>query len=242
MKEIDKLRKEINDIDKKLIILLNSRANIAYKIGKAKNRIKNNNIFRPERQAQIIKKLSNVKGNKLSLNEIFFLWKSIFYLQTRIQGKQNYVMPIFLKNKYIEEIKNFFGYDLKIKFKSSIKESIDAIKNKENRLLFLKYPSTGNYSNWWMLRELEGIYVIASLPLILKSRKKPLLLILSNNKPILEGENQYLYISNDIFLKKELKLLDKRKGRYLYISKNLVIDKKLKFLGAYPSNLSSKKP
>ena len=54
MSEIDKLRKEIDKLDLELLKAINKRSKIAIKIGKAKNSI---NLFRPNRQAEIFKKI-----------------------------------------------------------------------------------------------------------------------------------------------------------------------------------------
>ena len=54
MGQINKLRKQIDKIDIQILDLLKKRSKIAASIGKEK---KSNNLFRPERQASILKKI-----------------------------------------------------------------------------------------------------------------------------------------------------------------------------------------
>ena len=76
MSEIDKLRKEIDKLDLELLKAINKRSRIAIKIGKTKNSI---NLFRPNRQAEILKKIFSSKSNMLSTNIIFSFWRSLFF-------------------------------------------------------------------------------------------------------------------------------------------------------------------
>ena len=79
MNELKKLRKQINNIDDMLLKLLNSRSELAVKIGKAKKKEdKDIHLFRPERQAAIIKRLIK-KKTKMSEIDIFSMWKTIFF-------------------------------------------------------------------------------------------------------------------------------------------------------------------
>jgi len=58
MKNLDKFRKEIDLIDDKILSLLQKRSKLALNIGKIKNHNSNNpNLFRPERQFKILKRL-----------------------------------------------------------------------------------------------------------------------------------------------------------------------------------------
>jgi len=58
-KKLDKLRKNIDDIDKKLLELISNRGLLAKEIGLLKD---DGVIYKPEREAQVITKL--IKENK----------------------------------------------------------------------------------------------------------------------------------------------------------------------------------
>ena len=89
MNELKKLRKQINSIDDMLLKLLNSRAKLAIKIGNVKKNTDNDtHLFRPERQAAIIKRLIN-KKTKISETDIFCIWRTIFFLQTKLKNKED---------------------------------------------------------------------------------------------------------------------------------------------------------
>ena len=62
MEQLESLREKIDKIDAKILELLNKRSVIAKSIGKEK---KSDNLFRPERQAFILKKLFNIKNNQI---------------------------------------------------------------------------------------------------------------------------------------------------------------------------------
>ena len=74
MNEINRLRKKIDKIDLQILNLLNKRSKIAENIGKEK---RSKNLFRPERQANILKNLlksdneiNNFKMQQLSTKNL----------------------------------------------------------------------------------------------------------------------------------------------------------------------------
>ena len=83
MSQIDKLRKQIDKIDFQILDLLKKRSKIAENIGKEK---KSNNLFRPERQANILRNILKKNGNNLNPSYILSFWRSIFLSQIDVQG------------------------------------------------------------------------------------------------------------------------------------------------------------
>ena len=76
MNQIDKLRKQIDKIDFQILDLLKKRSKIAENIGKEK---KSNNLFRPERQASILRNILKKNGNNLNpFIYLIFLEKYFF--------------------------------------------------------------------------------------------------------------------------------------------------------------------
>ena len=70
-KEIEKIRDNIDDIDQKIIKLIEKRVAQAIKISKVKQRLdKNKNFYNPEREAQLLKKIFNSYEGKLQKMEL----------------------------------------------------------------------------------------------------------------------------------------------------------------------------
>ena len=73
MDQINRLRKKIDKIDLQILNLLNKRSKIAKNIGKEK---KSKNLFRPERQANILKNLLN-HNNDLKPSSVLAFWSNL---------------------------------------------------------------------------------------------------------------------------------------------------------------------
>ena len=70
-KEIEKIRDNIDDIDQKIIKLIEKRVIQAIKISKVKQKLdKNKNFYNPEREAQLLKKSLTHMKEKLQKMEL----------------------------------------------------------------------------------------------------------------------------------------------------------------------------
>ena len=76
MEKLLELRRNINQVDKRLIVLLNERARLASQVARLKqgNKIK---IFSPEREAAIIRKIKELKPNFLKNKDIEIIFREI---------------------------------------------------------------------------------------------------------------------------------------------------------------------
>ena len=63
---LKKFRQQIDLIDKKILKLLSERAAIAKDVAEYKKKSNNTNIFRPDRESQIIKNLRSLNNGPLS--------------------------------------------------------------------------------------------------------------------------------------------------------------------------------
>ena len=83
MENIDELRKEIDVIDKKLVILINERATISKLIGdlKIKNEIA---VIQEEREKSVYEKVENL-SKIISKEDIRKIWKVIIEVSKKIQ-------------------------------------------------------------------------------------------------------------------------------------------------------------
>ena len=83
-KELEDLRRRIDEIDLKIIELLNERGEIALKISNIKNRL-NLNVNQPQREIEIIERLKT-KSKLIKTESIEAIWKEIFSVSKSIQG------------------------------------------------------------------------------------------------------------------------------------------------------------
>ena len=163
--------------------------------------------------------------------------KQFFFLQTKIQGKIEYISVNSLTDIEKEQAFNFFGNEIGLKEVASLDKGFALVEKKSNRLLLLQYPTKKIDTQWTHLLQKKKLFVISSIPLILSKNKNPTLLVVSKNKPVLEGDNIYLYLSDKLIKKKGVKLLYKKQQRYVYQSDLELSPKEFKILGAYPSNI-----
>ena len=73
--ELDDIRKQINEIDDKIIDLLNKRANIVIKIGNLKKSL-NLEISQPKREEEIKERIKK----KATIFYAAWLWRFVFFL------------------------------------------------------------------------------------------------------------------------------------------------------------------
>jgi len=83
MEDIDKLRRKIDTIDKKLVILINERAAISKLIGdlKNKNRIA---VIQEGREKLVYEKVEN-QSERINKEDIRKIWKEIIEVCRKIQ-------------------------------------------------------------------------------------------------------------------------------------------------------------
>ena len=86
---------------------------------------------------------------------------------------------------------------------------------------------------WWTDVKVNSLFVIASVPIILVKNQKPKLVILSQNKPVLKNNNNFLYLANSHVKQKKIKLISKFKKKYLFETKQALSDNNFSLLGAY---------
>ena len=233
MSQIDKLRKQIDKIDLQILDLLKKRSKIAKNIGKEK---KSNNLFRPERQASILRNILKKNGNNLNPLYILSFWRSIFLSQIDIQGGIKLILSNNIANSYIKTIYDYFSHDIEIITMNNTSKALEKVYNGKNILTILPYPSNNKGAKWWTNIQPEKLYAIAALPFFLKKKKSPSLIIVSKYKPVIEKDSYFLYISKYLIKDKNIILETKSSKCYLYRSNNMINNKDLKLLGILPKH------
>ena len=233
MSQIDKLRKQIDKIDFQILDLLKRRSKIAEKIGKEK---KSSNLFRPERQANILRNILKKNGNNLNPLYILSFWRSIFLSQIDVQGGIKLLLSNNIANSYIKTIYDYFSHDIEIITINNTSKALEKVYNGKNILTILPYPSYNKGAQWWTNKRLEKLYGIAALPFFLRKKKSPSLIIVSKYKPIIEKDSYFLYISKYPIKDKDTVLISKSGKYYLYRSNNMINNNDLKLFGILPKH------
>lgn len=73
---LKKLRKEIDQIDKNIIRMLNSRANITLKVAKVKN-LNNASIYSPDRERDVLKKITRINKGPLKDSSLESIYREV---------------------------------------------------------------------------------------------------------------------------------------------------------------------
>ena len=233
MSHIDKLRKQIDKIDFQILDLLKKRSKIAENIGKEK---KSKNLFRPERQASILRNILKKNGNNLNPLHILSFWRSIFLSQIDVQGGIKLILSNNIANSYIKTVYDYFSHDIEIITMNNTSKALEKVYNGKNILTILPYPSNNKGAKWWTNIQLEKLYAIAALPFFLKKKKLPSLIIVSKYKPVIEKDSYFLYISKYLIKDKNIILETKSSKCYLYRSNNMINNKDLKLFGILPKH------
>ena len=233
MSQIDKLRKQIDKIDSQILDLLKKRSKVAENIGKEK---KSNNLFRPERQASILRNILKKNGNNLNPLYILSFWRSIFLSQIDIQGGIKLLLSNNVANSYIKTIYDYFSHDIEIIIMNNTSKALEKVYNGKNILTILPYPSYNKGAKWWTNKRLEKLYAIATLPFFLRKKKSPSLIIVSKYKPLIEKDSYFLYISKYLIKDKNTVLIYKSGKHYLYRSNNMINSNDLKLFGILPKH------
>ena len=233
MSHIDKLRKQIDKIDFQILDLLKKRSKISENIGKEK---KSNNLFRPERQASILRNILKKNGNNLNPLHILSFWRSIFLSQIAVQGGIKLILSNNIANSYIKTVYDYFSHDIEIVTMNNNSKALEKVYNGKNILTILPYPSNNKGAKWWTNIQLEKLYAIAALPFFLKKKKLPSLIIVSKYKPVIEKDSYFLYISKYFIKDKNIILETKSSKCYLYRSNNMIKNKDLKLFGILPKH------
>ncbi len=235
MKNLNKLRSQIDLIDDKLLDLLKKRSKLSLQIGKIKKSENDGiNLFRPERQVQILARLFLKKGKLFTAKDILSIWKEIFSHQTRLQGKLNFLIPDFLTKSEKKILYSSFGDNFYYDTFQQRKKACFWAK-KKHILIILPFPGKLKRNDWWLDDDFKGLYIVASVPFICKKNSLPKLLVISRYKPILEGRYSIVYKTTNKINKLNIKKITNLKSNYLFISNNISKNSKMEMLGAFPN-------
>jgi chorismate mutase/prephenate dehydratase len=127
------LRKEIDAIDNEILSLLNKRMEVVKRVGELKN-TSNAPVYRPEREKEIIKRLTELskkEGGILGINEIEAIFLEIFAISRTLERKERiaFLGPIGTYTHQAAESR--FGANAKYLPLLNIEAVFKAVANKE---------------------------------------------------------------------------------------------------------------
>jgi chorismate mutase / prephenate dehydratase len=86
-KTLDQLRTEIDAVDRQLLAALNKRAQLAGEVGEIK-RIEGSAVYRPEREAQVIRQLQTLNAGPLKDDNISHIWREVMSACRSLEAPQ----------------------------------------------------------------------------------------------------------------------------------------------------------
>ena len=127
-RRLKQIRESIDKIDKKIIDLLNDRAKLAQNIKVEKEKLGDESIFKPEREAQILRKINSLNNGPLSEKHLYIVFREIMSacLSLETQLKVGCLGPEMSYSNLA--LIRYFGSSVKTSFESSIKEIFDAVE------------------------------------------------------------------------------------------------------------------
>jgi chorismate mutase/prephenate dehydratase len=129
MNDLKKIRAVIDKLDKQIIKNLNERGKLAQKIKKAKSLSNNSNIFRPEREAQILRGLEKFNDGPLSNENLRTIFREIISSCLSLEKKLK-ISCLGPEQSYSNiALVKFFGSSVDVKFRDSINSVFDDINH-----------------------------------------------------------------------------------------------------------------
>ena len=126
---LKKFRDNIDAIDKKILKLLNQRADIAKHVAEYKKSSNNTLIFRPDRESQIIKKLRALNKGPLDSNHIHYIYREIISACLSLETNLN-VSFLGPEGTYSQiAARKFFGNSVCKDSKNNLSEVFDSVRN-----------------------------------------------------------------------------------------------------------------
>ena len=129
---IKDLRTKIDKIDAALLNLLNERMDIVHEIGIIKSE-SNESIYKPEREREIIERLTNLSNGKLNKESIKAIFQEVFAAARNIEAPEriSYLGP---EGSFTHQAaESNFGSQAKYLSLNSIKSVFESVESKKVR-------------------------------------------------------------------------------------------------------------
>ena len=132
MKELVKLRKKIDEIDKNIVELLNKRAELSHKVGEIK-KLYDIDIIDYSREKEVINKILSYSSKKIPDEDLKNIYKEIIASSRKVQ--KSYTVSVLGPEGTFSHIvfKKFFGDNTECRFSKNIKDIFIDVINENSR-------------------------------------------------------------------------------------------------------------
>ena len=128
-KELDSIRKKIDELDAELLQMLNQRSSLAIQVGENK---KEEVIYKPEREAYILRQLKKINTGPLSDKQIVNIFKEIIS-SCRAQEKEIDIAFLGPEGTYSDSaVKENFGSSINKTASDTIEEVFKAVSERKS--------------------------------------------------------------------------------------------------------------
>ena len=165
---LETLRREIDEIDDSMHDLLMRRAEIVRRIGALKG--PNNPIlYRPEREAQLLRRLVERHRGELPVMAVVRIWREILTASTRLQGDFSLAVWRSDTDATVWQVaRSHFGSDVPATPYNSVSQVINAVTRGEASIGLLPAPQQDDAASWWPTLLGEDVpRVVSRLPFLL---------------------------------------------------------------------------
>lgn len=140
--KLTNIRENIDNLDKKICTLINERANLALEVSKIKASLDAPEYYRPEREAEILRRIMNDYQGALNKEDVAHIFQEIMRLCLALQQQQ--------KISFLGPIGTFshacalrhFGHQIDIYPQDTLEEVFDCIENDEAHYGLIPYENS----------------------------------------------------------------------------------------------------
>lgn len=171
---LDELRSEIDTVDDSIHDLLKKRANLVQQIGVLKNS-QQTNIFRPSREAFLLRRLLAQNSGNFSATSLIRVWKEIIGASTQMQGGLIIAYcPINDSLNANQLVREGFGSSVSVVHFQSPDEVIQSVIKGDVSLGLVPFPRQDDELPWWPLlhssKKEELAQVVSCVPFVMSNR------------------------------------------------------------------------
>ena len=249
MAALHELRREIDDIDRRLHDLLIRRIEIGHEVAKAKAGDQGPKL-RPGREAQDMRTLFRKNRTPLSINSIYRVWREI--LSANLNQQISVQAAIFAPSNLLRDMSSeYCGTATKAFHCNSAETVLKSVSIGESQFGILPGFKNLDRWRWWpyLLRRTSypKLHIVAKIPFITKADCHIEAIIVANQKPESSGDDSSIFAINGKIDLKIGNVIDSfvDKSRWVLLEVPGFIDEldkptigeNCKFLGAFANSI-----
>src|SRR5262245_43652165 len=166
------LRREIDSLDTALLDLLMKRAVISDRVAAAKGRPGRGPVFRPGREASILRRLVERLRGPLTAETVVSVWRQIIAASARQQGP--FAVVVYApgdESRYLELAHEHFGFRATIQQAATGATALSALEKGRAQIAVLPLPGDGTVTDngWWRSlgsRRAGELQILGRLPIL----------------------------------------------------------------------------